>query len=163
MVRIKVIAIGKSKENWIKEEIFHYKKLLKRYVDLELLEIKEERIIKSKEIQAILDAEAERIFRCLEKSDSMKFPNLLISLDVGGENLSSEDFARLLKENLNQGYNEFTFILGGATGLSRKVLDICPFKLSLSQMTFTHEMSKLILLEQIYRAFSILKGTSYHK
>jgi 23S rRNA (pseudouridine1915-N3)-methyltransferase len=163
LIRIKVIAIGKSKENWIKEGTLHYKKLLKKYVDLELLEIKEERIIKSKEIQALLDAEAERILKCLEKSGSMKFPNLLIGLDVEGENLSSESLARLLNEKLNKGYNEFTFILGGATGLSRKVLDVCPLKLSLSQMTFTHEMSKLILLEQIYRAFSILKGAKYHK
>ena len=157
MVKIKVIVIGKTKEGWIKEGILHYQKLLKKYVQLEMLEIKEEKITKSRESQTILDREAEKILRYMEK------PSLCIALDVRGKNLSSESFAKLLEKNLSRGYGEFSFILGGALGLSRKVLDACPIKLSLSQMTFTHEMSRIILLEQIYRAFSILKGTKYHK
>ncbi len=157
MVRIKVIAVGKTKESWIKEGILHYQKLLKKYVELKLVEIREEKITKSKGIQIILDAEAEKILRYIGK------PSLCISLDVKGEILSSESFARLLKENLNRGYSEFVFILGDALGLSRKILDACPIKLSFSQMTFTHEMSRVILLQQIYRAFSIIRGAKYHK
>ena len=157
MVKIKVIAVGKIKESWIKEGMLHYQKLLKKYVELELVEIKEEKITKSRDTETILDAEAERILRYIEKH------SLCVALDVKGKNLRSESFAKLLEENLSRGYSEFVFILGGALGLSRRVLDACPIKLSLSQMTFTHEMSRLILLEQIYRAFSILKGTKYHK
>ena len=157
MVKIKVIAVGKTREGWIKEGILHYQKLLKKYVELELLEIREEKITKSKRKQTILDVEAERILRHLKKS------SLCLALDAKGKSLSSESFAKQLEENLSRGYSEFVFILGGALGLSRKVLNVCPIKLSLSQMTFTHEMSRLILLEQIYRAFSILKGTGYHK
>jgi len=157
LVNIKVIAVGKTKESWIKEAILHYQKLLKKHAELQMVEIKEEKVTKSRGTKHILDAEAERILRHLEKS------SLCIALDVKGKSLNSEDFARFLEENLNRAYNEFVFILGGTLGLSRRVLDACPVILSLSQMTFTHEMSRVILLEQIYRAFSIISGAKYHK
>lgn len=157
MIRIKVIAVGKTKEEWIKGGILHYQKLLKKYAELKWVEIREAKIIRSREAKFILEDEAERILSSVGKS------SLCIALDVKGENRSSEDFAKFFEDNLNRGYSEFTFILGGALGLSRKVLDACQFTLSLSQMTFTHEMSRVILLEQIYRALSILKGTKYHK
>jgi 23S rRNA (pseudouridine1915-N3)-methyltransferase len=157
LISIKVIAVGKTKEGWIKEGILHYQKFLKRYAELKLVEIKEERITGSKEVKAILEAEAEKTLSWMGKS------SLCIALDVKGENKSSESFARFFEEKFNRGYNEFIFILGGALGVSRKILDACPIKLSLSRMTFTHEMSRVILLEQIYRALSILKGTKYHK
>ncbi len=163
MVKIKVVAVGKTKEGWIKEGILYYQKLLKKYVELELVEIKEEKITRSRETITVLDAEAERILRYLKKSSYVDPSDLCIALDAKGKSLSSEDFAKLLEENLSRGYSEFVFILGGALGLSPKVLDACQIKLSLSKMTFTHEMSRLIFLEQIYRAFSILKGTKYHK
>ncbi|NIM98105.1 MAG: 23S rRNA (pseudouridine(1915)-N(3))-methyltransferase RlmH [candidate division Zixibacteria bacterium] len=157
MVKIKVIFVGKTKEGWIKQGLLHYQKLLKKYAKLQLVEIKEEKITKSRPAQAVLDAESQRIARCSEKL------SLRIALDASGKNLSSQGFAQFLEENLSRSYGGFTFILGGALGLSRKILDACPVKLSLSPMTFTHQMSRVILLEQIYRAFSILKGTGYHK
>ena len=151
-----MIVVGK-KESWIKEGISHYQKLLKKFAELKLVEIREEKITGSKDRKAILEDEAEKILTFLEKS------SLCIALDVKGASKSSESFAKFFEENLNRGYHELTFILGGALGFSQKVLDVCPVKLSLSHMTFTHEMSRVILLEQIYRAFSILKGTKYHK
>jgi 23S rRNA (pseudouridine1915-N3)-methyltransferase len=126
-------------------------------VDLKIIEIKEEKITKAKDEKLILDSEGERITRYLEKDA------LCIVLDVKGKEFSSEKFADFLKESLNRGYNYFIFILGGALGVSEKILKVCPVKLSLSQMTFTHELSRIIILEQIYRAFSILAGTKYHK
>ena len=146
-----------KKESWIKEGISHYQKLLTKYAELKLVEIREEKINGSKDRKAILEDEAEKILTFLEKS------SLCIALDVKGASKSSESFAQFFEENLNRGYHELTFILGGALGLSQRVLDACSIKLSLSQMTFTHEMSRVILLEQIYRAFSILKRTKYHK
>jgi len=157
LVKIKLIVVGKTKEDWIKEGIYHYQKLLKKYVDLKIIEIKEEKITKSKDEKTILDSEGERIARHLEKEA------LRIVLDAKGKEFSSEKFAGFLKENLNRGYNHFIFILGGALGVSEKILEVCPVKLSLSQMTFTHELSRIIILEQIYRAFSILAGAKYHK
>jgi 23S rRNA (pseudouridine1915-N3)-methyltransferase len=157
LIKIKVIAVGKTKEGWIKEGILHYQKLLKKYAELKWVEIKEKKITVSKEAESILQDEAEKMLNTTSRS------SLCIALDVKGESKSSESFANFFGENLNRGQSEFTFILGGALGLSRKVLDACQFKLSLSPMTFTHQMSRVILLEQIYRALSILKGTKYHK
>ena len=157
MVRIKLVSVGRTKKEWIRQGMAHYQKLLRKYVELELVEIKEEKITKAKQTQAILDAEGERILRCVPK------PGLSIALDLRGEHLSSEGFARLLEDGLSRGYGNFTFVLGGPLGLSPGVLAACPVKLSLCRMTFAHEMSRMILLEQIYRAFSIIKGTSYHK
>ena len=157
MVKVKLIVVGKTKEDWIKEGIKHYQTLLKKYVDLKIIEIKEEKITKAKDEKTILDSEGERIARHLEKKA------LRIVLDAKGKEFSSERFANFLKERLNRGYNHFIFILGGALGVSEKILEVCPVKLSLSQMTFTHELSRIIILEQIYRAFSILAGTKYHK
>lgn len=157
MVKIKLIVVGKTKEDWVKEGINHYQKLLKKYVDLKIIEIKEEKITRAKDEKTILDSEGERIVKHLEKNA------LCIVLDAKGKEFSSEGIANLLKENLNRGYNHFIFILGGALGVSKKILEVCPVKLSLSQMTFTHELSRIIILEQIYRAFSILAGTKYHK
>ena len=157
MTKIKFIAVGKTKEDWIKEGIKHYRKLLAKYVALEIIELKEEKITKSKDEKIILDSEGERIARYLKKDA------LWIALDVGGDEFTSEEFAEFFEKSLNCGHNHFIFILGGALGVSEKILEICPVKLSLSRMTFTHEISRIIILEQIYRAFSILAGTKYHK
>jgi 23S rRNA (pseudouridine1915-N3)-methyltransferase len=157
LVKIKLILIGKTKEAWIKEGIRHYLKLLKRYTDVELVEIREEKVSVSASAKSIKEKEADKILGLLKKSC------LCIELDVKGAYKSSADFADFFKINLNRGYGEFTFIIGGPLGLSPKIEKACPFKLSLSPMTFTHEMSRLILLEQIYRAFSIIQGSPYHK
>lgn len=157
MVKINVIVVGKTKENWIKEGIQHYRQLLKRYTEVKLVEIKEEKASVSPSAKSIIEKEADKILDSLNKS------SLCIALDVKGECNNSEVFANYFRSNLNQGYNEFTFVIGGPLGLSPRVLSVCPFKLSLSPMTFTHEMSRVILLEQIYRAFSIIQGSKYHK
>jgi 23S rRNA (pseudouridine1915-N3)-methyltransferase len=157
LVKIKLIVVGKTKEDWIKEGIRHYQKLLKKYVDLEIIEIKEEKITKSKDEKIILDSEGEKISKCLTKDA------LWIALDVGGDEFTSEEFAEFFEKSLNCGQNHFIFVLSGALGVCEKILEVCPVKLSLSQMTFTHEISRIVILEQIYRAFSILAGTKYHK
>jgi 23S rRNA (pseudouridine1915-N3)-methyltransferase len=157
LVKIKVISVGKTKESWIKEGIRHYQKLLRRDAELQPVQIKEEKITKSRAAEEILDVEAERILKHLDKT------SLSVALDRDGKQLSSEDFAVWLGEKLSLGHSELIFVVGGALGLSRKVLNDCSFRLSLSRMTFTHEMSLVILLEQIYRALSIIKGTKYHK
>jgi 23S rRNA (pseudouridine1915-N3)-methyltransferase len=163
LVKIKLLAVGRTKEEWIKQGLLHYNKLLKRDAQVEFVEVKDERITKPRETNAILKAEADRILKFMEESSPTGSSTLYVALDKEGKQLSSEDLAHLFREKLNRGYSEFIFVLGGALGLSPQVLDACQMRLSLSQMTFTHEMSRIILLEQIYRAFSILKGTDYHK
>lgn len=126
-------------------------------MDLKIVEIKEEKIKKSKDGKTILGAEVKRFSKYLKKDA------LCIALDAGGDEFTSEEFAEFFEKSLNYGQNNFIFIVGGALGLSEKILEVCPVKLSLSKMIFTHEMSRLIILEQIYRAFSILAGAKYHK
>ncbi|MGB2989138.1 MAG: 23S rRNA (pseudouridine(1915)-N(3))-methyltransferase RlmH, partial [Candidatus Zixiibacteriota bacterium] len=116
MVKIKVISVGKTKESWIREGILHYQKLLRKFVELQLVEIKEEKITKHRAAEDILDAEAERILKHLDTT------SLCIALDQKGEKLSSESLARRLGEKQNSGHSQFTFILGGALGLSPRVL-----------------------------------------
>jgi 23S rRNA (pseudouridine1915-N3)-methyltransferase len=157
LTKIKLIVVGKTKEDWIRQGIKHYQKLLAKYAEIEFIEVKEEKITKSKDEKIILDSEREKISKYLKK-DALR-----IALDVGGDEFTSEEFAEFFEKSLNRGQNHFIFILGGALGVSQKILEVCPVKLSLSRMTFTHEISRIIILEQIYRAFSILAGTKYHK
>ncbi|MFQ6032059.1 MAG: 23S rRNA (pseudouridine(1915)-N(3))-methyltransferase RlmH, partial [Candidatus Zixiibacteriota bacterium] len=107
MVKIKLIAVGKTKDDWIREGIRHYQKLLKKYADLEIIEIKEEKITKSKDERTILNSEAGRISNYLKKDA------LWVALDVGGDEFTSKQFAGLFEKSLNRGYNHFIFILGG--------------------------------------------------
>ncbi len=157
MVNLKIIVVGKSKYGWLDEGIKHYRKLLKKYLDLRLIVIKDEKITSSKSSDLVLDKEAEKILKYFDKK------SYRLVLDSKGKMLSSEGLARLLLDQMNKGYSDFTLVIGGALGLSQKVVKNCHFKLSLSSMTFTHQLSTLVLLEQIYRAFSIIKGERYHK
>ncbi|MGB2697327.1 MAG: 23S rRNA (pseudouridine(1915)-N(3))-methyltransferase RlmH [Candidatus Zixiibacteriota bacterium] len=158
MVKINLIVVGKNKYDWLNQGIKHYQKLLKKYqVDLDFTIVKDEKIDVKKENGLVLDKEAERIFKYLS-SDSYR-----IVLDVSGKTLSSEELANLLRDKLNTGKSDFVFIIGGPLGLSEKILKNCQFKLSLSRMTFTHQLSRLVLSEQIFRAFSIISGDKYHK
>jgi len=163
LVKIKVLVAGKTKEEWIKQGMLHYLRLLRKYCKTEVVEVKEEKATSSKDVKAILDAEGERIIERLRKESGSGSSVLSVALDKGGKELSSEGLAHLLKQEMNRGSSEFIFILGGPLGLSPRVLNSCRLKLSLSRMTFTHEMSRMILSEQLYRAFSILHGSDYHK
>jgi len=158
MIKINLVVVGKNKHDWLTQGIRHYQKLLKKYrVDLSFKVIKDEKIDEKKEKELIMDKEAERIFKYLS-SDFYR-----IVLDVSGKILSSEELANLLSDKLNSGKSEFVFIIGGPLGLSEKIVKNCQFKLSLSRMTFTHQLSRLVLSEQIFRAFSIIRGDKYHK
>jgi len=157
MVNIRLLVVGKTKFDWLEQGIGHYQKLLKKHASLDLIVIKDEKVTKAKSREMILDKEAERILRYFDK-DFYR-----IALDAQGERPSSDDLAKLFSEKMTKGYNDFLFVIGGTLGLSEKVVKNCQFKLSLSSMTFTHQLSRIILLEQVYRAFSILKGERYHK
>jgi 23S rRNA (pseudouridine1915-N3)-methyltransferase len=163
LIKIKLLTVGRTKEEWIKQGLLHYSKLLKRDAKIEFVEVKDEKVLKSKETAAILEVEAERILKYMKEETPAGSSTLYIALDKEGKQLSSEDWTEFLREKLNRGYSEFVFVLGGALGLAPRIFEACRISLSLSKMTFTHEMSRIILLEQIYRAFSILKGTDYHK
>jgi 23S rRNA (pseudouridine1915-N3)-methyltransferase len=158
MIKINLVVVGKTKYDWLTQGIRHYQKLLKKYqVDLKFNVVRDEKIDQKKDSELVLDKEGERIFRYLSQ-DSYR-----IVLDVSGKTISSQGLAQILTDQLNKGKSEFVFIIGGPLGLSEKIVKNCQFRLSLSRMTFTHQLSRLVLSEQIFRAFSIIKGDKYHK
>jgi len=159
-MNIKIIAVGKLKENYLKEGIAEYLKRLKPYAKVEIIEVAEEKepanASPADEIM-IKGREGERI---LEK---VKPGSYLIALAIDGKQLSSEELADKLDNLALEGKSDIAMVIGGPLGLSEEVLKKADFKLSFSKMTFPHQLMRLILMEQIYRAFKIIKGELYHK
>jgi 23S rRNA (pseudouridine1915-N3)-methyltransferase len=156
-MKIKIIVVGKTKEKFLQLGELEFQRRLACYCQLESVVVKEEKILSSKGEQTIKLKEAERILSQISKGA------LVVTLDRQGDQITSAELAAFLQQQMNQGCGEMTFIIGGALGLGESILKSADRVLSLSKMTFTHEMSRLILLEQLYRAFTILKGTKYHK
>ncbi len=159
-MKITIIAVGKIKEKYIKQGIKEFKKRLTNYTKLSIIEIPDEKApenLSEKEMEIVKDTEGENI---LKKLDNYSY---VIALDKDGDQLSSIDFAKKIKKLTVQGNSSFTFIIGGSLGLSDEVLKKSNLKLSFSKMTFPHQLFRLILLEQVYRAFRINRGEPYHK
>lgn len=156
-MNIKIIAVGKIKENFTKEAIAEFQKRLSAYCSLSLVEIPAQEIKDDNLAQKYMEIEGEKIL------SSIKQDAYVITLEILGKSLSSEDFAQKMKDLSCEGYNEIVFIIGGANGLSSAVSERANFKLSFSKMTFTHQMIRVLLYEQIYRAFKIINNENYHR
>ena len=156
-MKIKVIALGKIKEKFLKDGIDEFLKRLKPYTSLEIIELTPVEIKDENLTQKALEQEAEKILA------NIKPDSYVITLEILGKQLSSEDFAQKINEITNSGISELVFIIGSSCGISPSVSQRANFKLSISKMTFLHQFARLLLVEQIYRAFKILKGETYHK
>lgn len=159
MLNIRLLCVGKLKERFHKELVAEYCKRLSRYCKISVVEVEDEKIAEGasdKEMQAVLEAEGKRILKQIRENE------YLILLDLHGEQLDSISFSHLLKET-TQRHSSLTFAIGGSLGVAPAVQNRADFRLCLSKMTFTHQMSRGILLEQIYRAFKIQRGETYHK
>lgn len=156
-MNIKVVAVGKIKENYMKSALAEYEKRLSSYCSFSVVEITPENILDEKLYEKYMELEADRILPHIKQN------SFVITLEIKGKNLSSEEFAEKIKEISNSGVNELVFVIGGANGLHKKVTDISNFKLSFSKMTFTHQMIRLILVEQIYRSYKINLNEPYHR
>lgn len=157
MIKINIVAVGKVKEKYFADGINEYVKRLSRFATVKITEIKEELLSK--------DGDAEKSIT-LQREGERILPELkgyVIALAVEGKKLSSEKLSMRLAELKNGGVNEITFVIGGSYGLSNAVKDKANMLLSFSDMTFPHTLMRLILTEQIYRAFMIDAGASYHK
>jgi len=155
-MKIQLILVGKNKDKWIDEAVFDFLKKLKNYAQVSIEILKDEKITKGQEVLKIKKTEGKRI---LEKVINNNF---LIVLDETGKLFSSRELAKQIQTKIDFGQN-LTLVTGGALGLSDEVKQRADLLLSFSKMTFTHQMIRVFLLEQIYRAFNILKGTDYHK
>lgn len=156
---INIITVGSLKSCFLEPGIEEFKKRLSRYCNLNIIEVTDEPLPKNpskKDLQALQALEGERIAKKIPER------SYVFALDVKGKPMTSEGFAKSLNNLQVRGYSSFTFIIGGATGLSDFVLQQADYRFSLSHMTFTHQMIRLILLEQIYRAFKINNNEPYH-
>ncbi|MBN2284812.1 MAG: 23S rRNA (pseudouridine(1915)-N(3))-methyltransferase RlmH [Tissierellales bacterium] len=159
-MKITIISVGKIKEVYFKKAIEEYTKRLSAYCNLEQIEIPDEKAPESlsvKEETIIKNKEGERI---LQKIDSSSY---LVVLDIKGLQLSSEALAEKIEALGVYGTSHLSFVIGGSLGLSDEIIKKADMKLSFSKMTFPHQLFKVILLEQIYRSFRIMKGEPYHK
>ncbi|MCK8816683.1 23S rRNA (pseudouridine(1915)-N(3))-methyltransferase RlmH [Natroniella sulfidigena] len=158
-MKIRIITVGKVKENYINQGIDQFCKRLQGYTKLDILEVKDEKIgnnLSSAEVKQIKEEEAEKI---MTKLDDRAYT---IALDPQGKPMTSEGLAKSIGNLQVQGYSTIEFIIGGALGLAQKIRNIADYVLTFSHMTFTHQMIRLILLEQVYRAFKILRNEPYH-
>lgn len=146
-MKITIVAVGKLKEKFLSDGVSEYLKRLKNFAKIEIREVSECRT---------LEDEGKKLLAQVDKN------SWVCVLDVGGKFMTSESFAKKISDLNLHGVSNITFIIGGAYGLSNEVRQAADFLLSLSEMTFTHQMTRLILVEQIYRAFKINRGEPYH-
>lgn len=158
-MKITILAIGKIGLKFIKEGITEYSKRLSSFANINVVELKEEKIgdkQNSAERQRIVEAEGESLLKRLKPTQ------YVFLLDLHGEMLSSEKLAQKLDNMAIQGESDVVFVIGGAFGVSETLRKRANVRLSFSPMTFTHQMIRMLLLEQIYRAFKINRNEPYH-
>ncbi|MCM1003925.1 MAG: 23S rRNA (pseudouridine(1915)-N(3))-methyltransferase RlmH [Candidatus Gastranaerophilales bacterium] len=155
-MKIKIIALGKIKEKFLKDGIDEFLKRLTPYTAMEIVELNPVEIKDNQTEKALLE-EGEKIL------SNIKPDSYVITMEILGKQLSSEDFAAKINEITISGISELVFIIGSSCGIAPTVSQRANFKLSISKMTFLHQFARLLLVEQIYRAFKILKNETYHK
>ncbi len=156
-MKIKIIALGKIKEKFLKDGIDEFLKRLTPYCPVEIIELNPIEIKDENLTEKVLDEEGEKILSFLKPQ------SYVITMEIQGKQLSSEEFSDKLQALINDGISEIVFIIGSSCGISKKVSVRADFKMSMSKMTFLHQFARLILVEQIYRAFKIMRGETYHK
>ncbi len=156
-MKIKIIALGKIKEKFLKDGIDEFLKRLTPYTPIEIVELQPIEIKDENLTQKILDEEGEKILA------HIKPQSYVITMEINGKQFSSEEFSSQLETLINDGTTELVFVIGSSCGISRNVSNRANIKMSMSKMTFLHQFARLLLVEQIYRAFKIMRHETYHK
>lgn len=159
MVHINIICVGKIKENYLKEAILEYSKRLSKYCKLSFFEIDDEQIpsnLNTKISENIKEIEGNKILAHIKNS-------YVISLDLNGKQYSSEEFSAKLENIALLNNSNITFIIGGSLGLSKEVIQNSNELICFSKMTFPHQLIRVFLLEQLFRAFKIQNNETYHR
>jgi 23S rRNA (pseudouridine1915-N3)-methyltransferase len=160
MIKVSIIAVGKLKEKYLTDACNEYLKRLSAFSKVSIVEIAEERCSdnpSANEIEQVKSKEGQRIIAKIPKG------SFVVPMCIEGTQMSSEAFSKKLENVSIQGYSEVTFIIGGSFGLSDDVKSLGKLKLSFGKLTLPHQLMRVILLEQVYRAFSISNNTKYHK
>lgn len=159
-MKISIITVGKIKEKYFIDAVSEYKKRLQAYAEIEIIEVADEKIpdkASLKEEELIKRKEGDKLLQKIKKND------FVVLLDLHGKEMDSISFSNFLDNKMTEGVSSFSFVIGGSLGLSKEVIERANFRLCLSPMTFTHQFTRVIILEQIYRAFKILHHETYHK
>lgn len=157
---IRIIAVGRIKERFFEDAIAEYTKRLSAYTRLNIIEVADEKCpenISGRQADQIRSKEAERILKAIRDTD------YVITLEILGKSMNSEAFAETISNLTAHGHPDITFVIGGSIGLGKEVSERADMKLSFSDMTFPHQLMRVILLEQIYRALRIIRNEPYHK
>lgn len=160
MQKVTILCVGKLKEKFYADAVSEYSKRLSRFCKLDIVELNEERLPEGPspaQVEAALSKEADAIRAKLPPAA------MVITLCVEGKQRSSEELARLMADSASRGASHLVFLIGGSFGLHPSVKELAAVKLSMSPMTFPHHLARVMLLEQIYRAYQINAGTKYHK
>lgn len=154
-MKIKILCVGKLKEKWLVEASAEYEKRLSRFCKLEIVEKADAPDTWSKE--KAMEVEAQSLLASIDKKD------YVILCDLHGKAYDSVEFSASLMKSIEKSGAHLTFVIAGSHGFTEEIRHLAKEKISLSKLTFTHQMSRILLLEQIYRAFKISKGENYHK
>lgn len=160
ILKIKLICVGKLGKKYLQYGVNEYEKRLRKYVKFKIDEVKDEQVPKKYNYEEVKKVQIDEQKRIREKIEDRA---LVIILDQEGRQLSSEKFATKIKEIENKGISKINFIIGGTLGFSSEFKNNADTLLSFSKMTFPHQLMRLLLLEQIYRAFKINRGEPYHR
>ena len=159
-MKVKIIAVGKLKEKYLKDGIAEYGKRMSRFAKFEIVELPDEKTpdnASEAQNHQIMEKEGDRILAKISERD------YVIVLAIEGKQFPSEEFSRIIADTTLRGYSDIVFVIGGSLGLADKVKKRANLKMSFSLLTFTHQLMRLVLAEQIYRAFMIQQGSPYHK
>lgn len=158
-MKINIVCVGKIKEKYFTDAIAEYVKRLKKYVDIKIIEVADEKCpenLSMAEELAVKAKEGKAILKNVGDS-------FVVALDIKGKEMGSVELSEFLQNKMVSGISSFAFIIGGSLGLSEEVVKRADFRLSFSPMTFPHQLMRVILLEQLYRTQRILKNEPYHK
>lgn len=155
-MKITLLAMGQTEKNWIKDGLDVYTSRLSHYVQFSVKEIPELKNASALSPEQVKAKEGEIIMKALKGTDDV------ILLDEHGKEYSSLEWASAIEKKISAGNRDIVFVIGGPYGFSRPVYERCNGKVSLSRMTFSHQMARVIFAEQLYRAFTIIKGQPYH-
>lgn len=158
-MKITIACVGKIKEKYFTDAIKEYSKRLSRYVNLEICEVADEKApenLSTAQMEQVKEAEGQRLLKVIKDSYT-------VALAIDGKKLTSEKMAEFIADTMVRGISHITFVIGGSLGLSDAVLKRADYKLSFSDMTFPHQLMRVILLEQIYRSHRIMHNEPYHK
>jgi 23S rRNA (pseudouridine1915-N3)-methyltransferase len=160
MLTINILCVGKIKEKYLKDAIDEYSKRLSKYCNLNILEVQDEPVpnkLSDIVIEDIKNKEAKKML------DQLKKETYLICLDLAGKQYTSEEFSEKIETISVNGNSSITFVIGGTLGIGNELKEKCKEKICFSKMTFPHQLIRVFLLEQIFRAFKISSGETYHR